>query len=139
MLSIYMTRSLPNSTGIEEFAPYDYIYVVGEVTTFQNNLQLNIKRVRIARPGEYRPEDYLPVSENDTATMYGELKENLEQKKDDVTRKMDEAEVILDEIRDDAKQQLDEVSETLSEKRGEASAYLLGKLKQFITETEEEN
>ena len=67
----------PNSTGIEEFAPYDYIYVVGEVTTFQNNLQLNIKRVRIARPGEYRPEDYLPVSENDTATMYGELKEIL--------------------------------------------------------------
>ena len=39
----------PNSTGIEEFAPFDYIYVVGEVTTFQNNLQLNIKRVRVAR------------------------------------------------------------------------------------------
>ena len=68
----------PNSTGIEEFAPYDYIYVVGEVTTFQNNLQLNIKRVRIARPGEYRPEDYLPVSEHDMPSMYQELKEILQ-------------------------------------------------------------
>ena len=64
----------PNASGIEEFAPFDYIYVVGEVTTFQNNLQLNIKRVRIARPGEYRPEDYLPVSEHDMPSMYQELK-----------------------------------------------------------------
>ena len=63
----------PNSTGIEEFAPLDYIYVVGEVTSFQNNLQLNIKRVRVARAGEYIPEDYLPVSEKDAKTMYGEL------------------------------------------------------------------
>ena len=63
----------PNSTGIEEFAPLDYIYVVGEVTSFQNNLQLNIKRVRIARAGEYVPEDYLPVSEKDAKVMYGEL------------------------------------------------------------------
>ena len=63
----------PNSTGIEEFAPLDYIYVVGEVTSFQNNLQLNIKRVRVARTGEYLPEDYLPVSEKDVKTMYTEL------------------------------------------------------------------
>ena len=68
----------PNASGIEEFAPFDYIYVVGEVTTFQNNLQLNIKRVRIARPGEYRPEDYLPVSEHDMPSMYQELKEILQ-------------------------------------------------------------
>ena len=64
----------PNSTGIEEFSAFDYIYVVGDVTTFQNNLQLNIKRVRIARTGEYRPEDYLPVSEHDADVMYQELK-----------------------------------------------------------------
>lgn len=64
----------PNSTGIEEFGPFDYIYVVGEVTTFQNNLQLNIKRVRVARSDEFRPEDYLPVSENDTGLMYRELR-----------------------------------------------------------------
>ncbi len=68
----------PNSTGIEEFAPLDYIYVVGEVTSFQNNLQLNIKRVRIARAGEYLPEDYLPVSEKDAKTMYLELKQILD-------------------------------------------------------------
>ncbi len=68
----------PNSTGIEEFAPLDYIYVVGEVTSFQNNLQLNIKRVRVARAGEYVPEDYLPVSERDTKDMYRELTQILD-------------------------------------------------------------
>lgn len=68
----------PNSTGIEEFGPLDYIYVVGEVTNFQNNLQLNIKRVRVAKSDEYRPEDYLPVSEKDSAAMYAELMEFLD-------------------------------------------------------------
>ncbi len=67
----------PNSTGIEEFGPLDYIYVVGEITTFQNNLQMNIKRVRVARSDEYRQEDYLPVSEQDTGAMYRELKDIL--------------------------------------------------------------
>ena len=67
----------PNSTGIEEFAPLDYIYVVGDVISFQNNLQLNIKRVRIARAGEYLPEDYLPVSEQNVSTMYAQLKQIL--------------------------------------------------------------
>lgn len=63
----------PDSQGIDDFAVMDYVDVVGDVTNFQGALQLNIKRVRRAREGEYRPEDYLPVSERDIEEMYSEL------------------------------------------------------------------
>lgn len=62
-----------NSSGIEEFDALDYIYVVGDVTSFQGTLQLNVKRVRKMKEGEYEPSDYLPVSEKDIGKMYQEL------------------------------------------------------------------
>ncbi len=63
----------PNSQGIDEFEALDYIDVVGDVTSFQGVLQLNVKRIRKVREGEYDPKDYLPVSEKDIDQMYGEL------------------------------------------------------------------
>lgn len=67
----------PESSGIEEFGPLSYIYVNGEVTSFNNNLQLNIKRARIAHADEYKASDYLPVSEKDPEQMYSLLMESL--------------------------------------------------------------
>ena len=64
----------PNSAGIGEFESLDYIEVFGEVTSFQSALQVNMKRVRLCREGEYNPADYLPVSEKDINVMYDELK-----------------------------------------------------------------
>ena len=55
----------PGSAGINEFEALDYVDVVGDVTSFQGALQLNIKRIRVAREGEYVPGDYLPVSSRD--------------------------------------------------------------------------
>ena len=63
----------PGSVGIEEFDSLDYINVMGDITSFQGNLQLNIKRVRKVQEGEYEPKDYLPVSTRDVDEMYGEL------------------------------------------------------------------
>lgn len=63
----------PNSQGIDEFEALDYIDVVGDVTSFQGALQLNVKRIRKAREGEYDPKEYLPVSEKDIDQMYLEL------------------------------------------------------------------
>ena len=63
----------PNSLGIDEFDALDYIDVVGDVTSFQGNLQVSIKRVRKASEGEYEPGNYLPVSNKDIETMYQEL------------------------------------------------------------------
>lgn len=61
------------SPGIGNFETLDYVYIEGDVTVFQSNHQLNIKRVRKAEEGEYVPADYLPVSTKDTAVMYEEL------------------------------------------------------------------
>ena len=63
----------PNSQGIDEFEALDYVDVMAEVTSFQGALQLNVKRVRKVREGEYNPADYLPVSEKDIEVMYKEL------------------------------------------------------------------
>lgn len=63
----------PGSAGIEEFDSMDYVYVVGEVTSFQGSLQLSIKRARKVDEGEYNPADYLPVSSKDIEVMYQEL------------------------------------------------------------------
>lgn len=65
----------PDSQGIDDFEALDYISVVGDVTSFQGALQLNVKRVRKVQPGEYDPKDYLPVSSRDIEEMYEELKD----------------------------------------------------------------
>jgi len=59
----------PGSQGIDDFDSLDYINVVGDITSFQGALQLNIKRVRLASEGEYEPADYLPVSERNIEQM----------------------------------------------------------------------
>ena len=63
----------PGSIGIDEFDTMDYVAITGDVTSFQGNLQLSIKRARKVREGEYNPSDYLPVSEYDIDGMYIEL------------------------------------------------------------------
>ena len=63
----------PGSVGIDEFDALDYVAVTGDITSFQGNLQLSIKRVRKVQEGEYNPKDYLPVSDKDVDEMYIEL------------------------------------------------------------------
>lgn len=63
----------PNSQGIDDFETLDYIDVMGDVTSFQGALQLNVKRVRKVKEGDYDPSDYLPVSEKDIPSMYREF------------------------------------------------------------------
>lgn len=63
----------PGSVGIDEFDALDYVAVTGDVTSFQGNLQLNVKRVRKVQEGEYDPKDYLPVSSKNIDEMYAEL------------------------------------------------------------------
>ena len=63
----------PGSVGIDDFDSLDYVAVMGDITSFQGNLQLSIKRVRKVQEGEYDPKDYLPVSEKNIDEMYEEL------------------------------------------------------------------
>ena len=61
------------SNSIGHFESMDFICVDGDVTTFNDTLQLRICRVRKADEGEYRQEDYFPVSPNDVEKMFEEL------------------------------------------------------------------
>ena len=63
----------PNNAGIEDFDSMDYIEVYGDVTSYQGALQVNVKRVRKCREGEYTPADYLPVSKFGIPEMTEEL------------------------------------------------------------------
>ena len=63
----------PNSMGIGDFEELDYVDITGDVVSFQGHLQLNIKRARKCREGEYDPADYVPVSEKNIGDMMGAI------------------------------------------------------------------
>lgn len=63
----------PNSQGIADYSEKDFIDVVGEVTSYNKQLQMNIKQIRVADPDEYNPADYMPTSEKSVDGMYDEL------------------------------------------------------------------
>ena len=63
----------PNSGGIADYAENDFIEVFGDVITYNNNLQLNIRQIRKAAEGEYVPADFMPTTEKSTDGMYQEL------------------------------------------------------------------
>ena len=63
----------PNSQGIADYDEKDFIEIVGDVITYNNNLQLNIKQLRKASEEEYNPADYMPTSEKSVDGMYEEL------------------------------------------------------------------
>lgn len=63
----------PNSPATDEFDVHDYVEIVGEVSTFNGALQVNIRRARKCSEGEYDASDYLPVSQYDIDEMYKEL------------------------------------------------------------------
>lgn len=68
----------PGSVGIDEFEALDYVAVTGDVTSFQGNLQLSIKRARKVKEGEYEPKDYLPCTEKDVDEMFTEIMEYID-------------------------------------------------------------
>lgn len=62
-----------NSPGVGDFDTMDYVHVEADVTLFQNAHQLNVRRIRRVKEGEYIESDYLPVSKKDIGKMYEEL------------------------------------------------------------------
>ena len=63
----------PNSNGIADYDEKDFVDVYGEVISYNGNLQLNIKQLRVASEEEYNPADYMPTSEKSVDGMYQEL------------------------------------------------------------------
>lgn len=86
----------PNNPGIGEFDTLDYIEVYGDVTSFQNSLQVNVKRIRKCHEGEFDPADYLPVSSKNIEEMFGELLGYIKAIENKYLRKLMEAFFIED-------------------------------------------
>ena len=63
----------PNSFGIADFSAHDYVFINGDVTSFNGALQVNIKQARVAEEGDYDPKDYFPVSSKNVEEMFSEL------------------------------------------------------------------
>lgn len=63
----------PNSNGIADYNEMDFIEVFGDVISYNNSLQLNIRQIRKAYEDEYEAADYMPTSEKSADGMYSEL------------------------------------------------------------------
>lgn len=61
------------SSGIDHFEAMDYVYIDGQVTSFQGNLQMNVQRLRKAQEGEYNPGDYMPQTKKNIKELIYEL------------------------------------------------------------------
>ncbi len=59
--------------GIDHFDSMDYIRVDAQVVSFQNALQMNIRRVHKCHEGEYDPREYMPCTDKDVKELYQEL------------------------------------------------------------------
>ncbi|MFY9746167.1 MAG: HD domain-containing protein [Acidobacteriaceae bacterium] len=56
-----------------EFEAGDVVKVLGDVSRFNEKLQIKVKKIRRAAPGEYELNDFVPQSERDIAEMWTEL------------------------------------------------------------------
>lgn len=87
----------PNSGGIADYEEMDFVEVFGEVISYNNALQLNIKQLRKAYEDEYNVADYMPTSEKSVDGMYGELLSYIEQVENPYLRKALEYYFVEDE------------------------------------------
>lgn len=81
----YLSLKLQDKTGmvdakvwdlnndIQSFQENDFIKVDAFVTTFNNELQLNVKRIRRSREGEYDPADFVPSTDKNIDEMNDQL------------------------------------------------------------------
>lgn len=87
----------PNSGGIADYDEMDFIEVFGEVVSYNNALQLNIRQIRKAYEGEYDVGDYMPTSEKNVDSMYNELLSYIKQVENKYLRQLLEYYFVNDE------------------------------------------
>ncbi len=81
----YLSLTLSDKTGtingkvwdmnkdIQSFTDGDFIKIEASVQTYNNELQLNIKKIRRALEGEYNEADYVPATDKDINTLSNKL------------------------------------------------------------------
>lgn len=61
------------NNNIQSFEAGNFIKIDALVQTYQNDLQLNVHKIRIANEGEYDPADYIPTTGKDIDALYKQL------------------------------------------------------------------
>ncbi|MBR1444471.1 MAG: hydrolase, partial [Firmicutes bacterium] len=61
------------NNGIQSFEENDVIKVDASVITYNNEIQLNIKRIRRARDGEYDPMELIPSTDKDVNDLFAQV------------------------------------------------------------------
>lgn len=81
----YLSLKLQDKTGmvdakvwemtndIKAFEENEFIKIDATVVTYQNDIQLNVKRIRRSLEGEYDPADHIPCTEKNIEEMYQKL------------------------------------------------------------------
>ena len=81
----YLSLKLADKTGtvdakvwnlgneIQSFSENDMIKIDATAQIFNNEIQLNVKRIRRSKDGEYDPADYIPSTEKDIKNMWVEF------------------------------------------------------------------
>lgn len=87
----------PNSGGIADYDEMDFVEVFGEVVSYNNNLQLNVKQLRKPHEDEYNVADYMPSSEKDVEAMYAELVSYIKKIENKYLRQLAEYYFVQDE------------------------------------------
>ena len=87
----------PNSSGIADYDEMDFIEIYGEVTSYNNNLQLNIRQIRKAYEDEYVLADYMPTTDKNVEEMYKELLGYVKKIKNQYLRQLVEYYYVKDE------------------------------------------
>lgn len=68
-----MQRFGDMTNDIKAFEENEFIKIDATVVTYQNDIQLNVKRIRRSLEGEYDPADYIPCTEKNMEQMYRKL------------------------------------------------------------------
>ena len=110
----YLSLKLADKTGvidakvwdltndIQSFEENDFIKVDGIVTSFQNDLQLKVTKIRKSQEGEYQPMDYIPCTDKDIESLYEQLTDVIASVTDKYIRELLEIIVIRNEYIKDA-------------------------------------
>lgn len=61
------------NNNIQNFEENDFIKVEAIVLTYQNDLQLNIKKIRCSQEGEYDTINYIPCTDKDINSLYNQF------------------------------------------------------------------
>ena len=64
-----------NSPSIIDFETGDFVYIFGDVTSFNGSLQISVKQSRPAKEGEYNPAEYFPMTSKDIDEMWKKLED----------------------------------------------------------------